>query len=152
MSHADPIALDAAAKDALVDAARAIQPRAYAPYSRFHVGAAILTRSGRVHLGVNVENASYPVGCCAERNAIGAAHTAGDCDAIAVAVTTDAPLPVMPCGMCSQALFELSPDLIVIAAGRDAGRREVRIRDVLPYAYQGEGLEVRPARAGEGEP
>ena len=142
-------ALDQATLDALVAAARAVQPRAYAPYSRFHVGAAILTRSGRMHLGVNVENASYPVGCCAERNAIGAAHTAGDSDAIAVAVTTDAPLPVMPCGMCSQALFELSPELVVTAEGRDGARREVRIKDVLPFAYQGEGLEVRPTRAPE---
>lgn len=132
--------LSQADKDALVAAARAVQHRAYAPYSGFHVGAALLTRDGKVHCGVNVENASYPVGACAERIAIGAAFTAGDRDIIAVAVATDAPIPVMPCGMCSQALFEVSPDLLVIASGAGDQRREVRVRDVLPFAYQGEGL------------
>jgi len=136
--------LDPSTKDALVAAARAVQGNAYAPYSRFHVGAAILTRSGRTHLGVNVENASYPVGCCAERMAIGAAFSAGDSDAIAVAVATSADTPVMPCGMCSQALFELSRDILVIASDKHDVRREAYVRDVLPFAYQGEGLETGP--------
>jgi len=145
--NAQPVTLDQAQKDALVAAARAVQARAYAPYSSFHVGSALLTRSGRVHLGVNVENASYPVGMCAERAAIGAAFTAGDSDVIAVAVATDADTPVMPCGMCSQALFELSPTLLVIASGQGDVRREAAIADVLPFAYQGEGLAVRPRGA-----
>ncbi len=132
--------LSQADKDALVATARAVQGNAYAPYSKFHVGAAILTKSGRVHVGVNVENASYPVGCCAERIAIGAAFAAGDHEAIAVAVATDADIPVMPCGMCAQALYELSADLLVVASGKGDVRREVVMRDVLPYAYQGEGL------------
>jgi len=139
--------IDQAQKDALVAAARAVQMKAYAPYSGFHVGAALLTRSGRVHVGVNVENASYPVSCCAERTAIGAAFTAGDSEVVAVAVTTDADMPVMPCGMCAQALFELSPDLLVIAAGQGDLRKEAVMRDVLPFAYRGEGLETRPARS-----
>ena len=136
--------LDAAQKDALVAAARTIKPRAYAPYSRFHVGSALLTRGGHHHLGVNVENASYPVGSCAERNAIGAAVTAGDADCIAVAVSTDADTPVMPCGMCAQALFELNPDRWIIAEDNHGHRREARVRDVLPFAYQGEGLDRGP--------
>lgn len=136
--------LDVAQKEALVAAARAVKPRAYAPYSRFHVGSALLSKSGRHHLGVNVENASYPVGCCAERTAIGAAVTAGDADCIAVAVSTDADTPVMPCGMCAQALFELNPDLWIIAEDKHGQRREARVRDVLPFAYQGEGLERGP--------
>ncbi|HRE92186.1 MAG TPA: cytidine deaminase [Myxococcota bacterium] len=144
MSQADEGGVDGqltgAIKDELVAAARAIKPRAYAPYSGFHVGSALLARSGARHLGVNVENASYPVGSCAERNAIGAAVTAGDADCIAVAVSTDADTPVMPCGMCAQALFELNPDLWVIAEDRHGNRREARIRDALPFAYQGEGL------------
>ena len=142
-----PVQLDQAQKDALVAAARAVQHKAYAPYSHFHVGSALLTRGGRVHVGANVENASYPVSQCAERTAIGAAFTAGDSDVIAVAVATDADTPVMPCGMCAQALFELSPTLLVIASGKGDVRREAPIADVLPYAYQGEGLAVRP-RAG----
>jgi len=140
----DPV-LTPAAKDALVLAARAVQMRAYAPYSKFHVGAAILTRSGAVHVGVNVENASYPVGCCAERIAIGAAYSAADSDAIAVAVATSADTPVMPCGMCAQALYELSRDMLVIASDVNDTRREAYVRDVLPYAYQGEGLVSGPA-------
>lgn len=147
MHHAPPAPLDQAQKDTLVAAARAVQHRAYAPYSRFHVGAALLTREGRVYLGVNVENASYPVGQCAERTAIGAAYTAGDSDIVAVAVATDADTPVMPCGMCAQALFELSKTLIVIASGKGDVRREAAIAEVLPYAYQGEGLAVRPRGA-----
>lgn len=138
--------IDQAAKDSLVAAARAVKPRAYAVYSGFHVGSALLTRSGRVHVGVNVENASYPVGACAERIAIGAAFTAGDADCIAVAVSTDADTPVMPCGMCSQALYELNPDLWIIAEDKHGHRREARVRDVLPFAYQGEGLEKKPVR------
>lgn len=133
-------ALSDADKDALVAAAVAVKPRAYAPYSGFFVGSALLTRGGRHHLGVNVENASYPVGSCAERNAIGAAVTAGDADCVAVAVATDADTPVMPCGMCSQALFELNPDLQVIAVDRHGHRKEARVRELLPFAYQGEGL------------
>lgn len=135
--------LTAAEKDDLLAAALAVKPRAYAPYSGFHVGSALLSRTGRIHLGVNVENASYPVGVCAERVAIGAAVTAGDADIIAVAVATDADTPVMPCGMCSQALFELSPDLLVIAVDKHGHRREASIRQVLPFAYQGEGLEKK---------
>lgn len=146
----DPIAptfegdrLAPASEDALVAAALSVKPRAYAPYSGFHVGSALLSRSGRVHLGVNVENASYPVGICAERTAIGAAVTAGDADIVAVAVATDATTPVMPCGMCSQALFEVSPELVVVAVDKFGQRRRARIREVLPFAYQGEGLDMK---------
>ena len=138
------VTVDEATRDALVRAARKIMFRAYAPYSNFHVGAAILTRSGAVHLGVNVENASYPVGACAERMAIGAAYTAGDSDAIAIAVATDAPTPVMPCGMCAQALFEVSPQILIIASGHGDVRAEARVSDILPHAYHGEGLHFGP--------
>lgn len=127
----------------LIAAAVAVKPRAYAPYSGFHVGAAILTPKGHTHVGVNVENASYPVGVCAERTAIGALRTAGDEGARVVVVATDSETPVMPCGMCSQALFELDSDLLVIAVSRDGETREASIREILPYAYQGEGLTKR---------
>jgi cytidine deaminase len=129
---------------ALLDAARAVRLNAYAPYSRFRVGAALLAKSGALYKGVNVENASYPVGCCAERHAIAALWTAGEREAVAVAVVTDADVPVLPCGMCAQALFELNPDLIVVAqAGAGGPTRELTMREILPHAYQGEGLERR---------
>lgn len=105
------------------DAARAlfaqaaeIRKNAYAPYSGFTVGAALLTKSGKVYLGVNTECAAYPVGCCAERNAIGAAMTAGEREFSAVAICgRHENEPCFPCGMCRQMLAELkNPDLQVI--------------------------------------
>lgn len=122
--------------DRLVQLARDVRERAYAPYSRFHVGAALLTRGGAVHLGVNVENAAYPSGLCAERCAIGAAVTAGDRDLVAVAIVGGAQL-AYPCGMCRQALVELSPDIRVILATTDPATPpvEVSLRALLPHAF-----------------
>lgn len=95
----------------LVDAAVAARERAYAPYSKFKVGAALRLRDGRVVTGVNVENASYGLSVCAERNAVAAAVLAGagPKDVIAVAVTADSDGPVSPCGACRQVLAEFAP-------------------------------------------
>jgi len=139
-------------KQALVTAARAIQPRAHAPYSHFDVGAAVRAASGKVYLGVNVENASYPVGTCAERVAIGAAVTAGETRLVAVAVATDAPRAVFPCGMCAQALHEHGPGLLVLAQGADGVVREATLDKILPYAYSGEGLAEVATAAGAAPP
>lgn len=125
----------------LVARALAVRVYAHAPYSRFHVGAALRTRSGRVFVGVNVENASYPVGCCAERTALGTAITEGERDFDLVVVATSAPVPVMPCGMCSQALNEFAPDARIIAVTVAGQRKEALVKDLLPFAFHGEGLE-----------
>lgn len=130
-------------EDALIAAALAIRERAHAPYSGFKVGSALRTTDGQVFLGVNVENASYPVGCCAERTALGAAVTAGAKGFDLVIVATDAPVAVMPCGMCSQALHELAREARVIAVTTGGLRREVPVRELLPFAYAGEGLVGR---------
>lgn len=135
-------------KAALVDAARQIQDRAYAPYSHFKVGSALLGASGKTYLGVNVENASYPVGMCAERAAIGQAITAGETSFVAVAVATDAPHAVFPCGMCAQALREHGPGMLVLAQGADRSVREATLDKILPYAYAGEGLVEVAVAAG----
>lgn len=127
----------------LVAAALAIRARAHAPYSRFAVGAALRASDGRVFLGVNVENASFPVGCCAERTALGTAVTEGASGFDLVVVATDAPVAVMPCGMCSQALYELARDARVIAVTTGGLRREAQVRELLPFAYDGEGLVQR---------
>lgn len=132
------------AKAELMRAARDVQRFAYAPYSKFFVGSALLASSGKVYLGVNVENASYPVACCAERSAIGAAVTAGERSFVAVAVATDAPSAVFPCGMCAQALRELGPALLVLAAGKDGVVAEAPLSAILPHAYAGEGLAAQP--------
>jgi len=135
-----PAAVDAT-DEALIELALSVRERAYAPYSRFLVGAVLRATSGRIYLGVNVENASYPVGCCAERTALGAAVTAGDTTFDLVVVATSAPIAVMPCGMCSQALNEFAPDARIIAVTTGGLRREAKVSDLLPFAYKGEGLE-----------
>ena len=128
----DPVAPHLAALRAAADEAMA---RAYAPYSRFHVGAALLTADAQVVAGCNVENAAYPSGICAERGAVAAAVAAGHRRFIAVYISTAAETPTPPCGMCRQVLAEFGLDLAVIA--RTAGGREARwsLRDLLPAPF-----------------
>jgi cytidine deaminase len=133
--HPDQVELTPEQRE-LVAAARAAAGLAYAPYSRFAVGAAVLASSGRVYTGCNVENASHPVTLCAERNAVGTAVAAGDGQIVAVAVASPPPDldDLTPCGMCRQFLVEFGPDVIVIA--RQGGAWTVRrIGDLLPGAF-----------------
>jgi cytidine deaminase len=114
-------------------AAREARDRAYAPYSSFRVGAAVLA-NGRVFAGCNVENASFPVGICAERGAMAAAVAAGCRDLEAVLVM--GPRPVAPCGMCRQALAEFNPHAAVLIAGADEGADvETSIDALLPQPF-----------------
>ncbi len=126
---------DDARLDALVAAAADARERAYAPYSRFKVGAAVLTESGRVHVGVNVENASYPCGMCAEQSAVSAAVTSGDRGIDAVAVVTDAVEPAAPCGICRQTLYEFNPGMTVVLANTAGARRVHRLSDLMPHGF-----------------
>ncbi len=123
------------ALDRLVAAARAALPNAYAPYSGFHVGAAVLGASGAIHAGCNVENASYPVSLCAERGAIAAAVAAGERALSAVAVVTAQGDPCPPCGMCRQALSEFGPDLDVVLVAADGRIVRTRLSTLLPDAF-----------------
>ncbi len=119
---------------ALVDAARAARDRAYAPYSEFRVGAAVLA-GGRVFAGANLENASYGLTLCAERVAVAAAAMAGArrIDAVAVASGTSPPTP--PCGMCLQTLAEFArPSLPVVLAG-SRGAVETTLGALLPHGF-----------------
>ena len=114
-----------AAERRLWERARAAAALAYAPYSGLRVGAALATVAGAAFSGVNVENASYPVGLCAERAALAAAVTAGERRFAALAVATDSGAPILPCGACLQALAEFGElDVVVRAAGepRSAAR------------------------------
>jgi cytidine deaminase len=128
----------------LVDAARRAMDRAYAPYSRFRVGAAVLA-GGNVHIGANVENASYPLGVCAERNAVAAAVIAGDREIVAVAVATDEDEPKPPCGGCRQVLNEFGPTMRVISEGANGKRGDWSLPALLPNAFGPEDLGVERA-------
>lgn len=122
--------------------AKAAQPRAYAPYSKFKVGAAV-RMSGQIFDGVNVENASYPVCVCAERNAIAAAVAAGAHELEAVAVCTDASPPSSPCGACRQVLLEFARDpgsVAVVAINPRGERRTWTLAELLPDAFSGKEL------------
>ena len=118
----------------LVAAATRFRENAYAPYSRFAVGAALLARSGRVYGGVNVENASYPVGICAERAAIARAVTDGERAFDALAIVADSLDVCAPCGMCRQMLMEFPIERIILA--NTAGDlRVLAPEELLPLAF-----------------
>ena len=130
----DRPALDEGALEGLVEAARAVREQAYAPYSRFAVGAALLA-GGRVFTGVNVENASYPISVCAERNAVAAMVAAGGRRVDAVAVVTDGDTPTPPCGGCRQCLWEFGPEAVVLAVTLKGERARWPLAELLPHAF-----------------
>ena len=118
----------------LLSAARAVRSNAYAPYSGFSVGAAVLAASGRIYVGCNVENASYGATLCAERSAVTALIAGGDRELSAVAVFTDAPELAMPCGLCRQVLYEFGPHAVVIV-GNPRQQRELPLHALLPEPF-----------------
>jgi cytidine deaminase len=121
----------------LVRAAASAREGAVAPYSKFKVGAALLTRSGEIVAGANVESASYGLTCCAERVALFHALTTGQKDFVAIAVVARAPGGPMPCGACRQLLAEYAPKAKVWVADSRALRRvrEFQVRELLPAAF-----------------
>jgi len=119
----------------LADRARAARKRAYAPYSRFLVGAALEADDGRVFAGCNVENASYPVGTCAERVALGHAVVSGARAFTRIAIVTSGAVPAPPCGMCRQALAEFGRKLEVMSIGTNGESVVWRLRDLLPASF-----------------
>lgn len=121
--------------DRLVAAARAARERAHAPYSGLRVGAALLDAAGNVHAGCNVENASYGLTICAERNAAARAVAEGAPAPVAVAIVSSRREPLLPCGACRQVLSELAPDAWVVCVGEDGTRLVRRLEDLLPDAF-----------------
>jgi len=125
-----------AALQALVAAARAARLHAYAPYSRFAVGAALRDELGRVHRGANIENAAYPEGLCAEAAALAHLVLAGGRRITAVAVVAEAPEPVTPCGGCRQKLREFAAlDTPVWCADGDEVRLRSTVGALLPHSF-----------------
>ena len=108
--------------------------RAYAPYSNFRVGAALLGSDGSVTEGCNVENAAYPAGICAERAALAAAVARGVRGFRAITIVTSAGEPTPPCGMCRQALIEFTPELEIVSVTRSGKEARWVLSDLLPQA------------------
>ena len=126
----------------LLEAARRVRENAYAPYSRFKVGAALRTASGALHVGCNVENVAYPEGTCAEAGAIAAMCAAGDRDIAEVAVVADSPAPVPPCGGCRQKLAEFAgPDVRVTLATTSGKTLTMTVAELLPGAFTADHME-----------
>jgi|SRR5579859_3170916 len=123
--------------DKLVDAAKAAMQRAYAPYSKFHVGAALEAEDGTVFTGCNVENASFGGTICAERTAVVTAVAAGKKKFRRIVVVSDAKEPVAPCGMCRQFLAEFGTGLSVVSVGSDGTTKSWTLAELLPSAFTG---------------
>lgn len=122
--------------DSLFRDALDARERAYAPYSNFQVGAALLFEDGRVYKGCNVENASYGLSMCAERNAIGQAVGARAGKVRAVAIVADSEIPCPPCGMCRQVIAEFAPpDVPVRTRNLKGVERQYTVRELLPDAF-----------------
>jgi cytidine deaminase len=127
--------------DRLREAAFAAMARAYAPYSEFPVGAALLTADGSVVAGCNVENAAYPSGICAERGAVMAAVAAGHRAFRLLVLATEADEPAPPCGACRQVLVEFAPRLPVVSVNRDGEVRRWTMAELLPSPFVPASLE-----------
>ena len=119
----------------LVAAALSARNQAYAPYSKFLVGAALLSEDVRIFTGCNVENASYGLTICAERNAVFAAVAAGCRTFTHIVIATDTPQPTPPCGACRQVLFEFSPNLIIGLATPAGLQSRHTLGELLPGAF-----------------
>ena len=127
--------LDATKKLALVAAAKDARENAYARYSGFKVGAALLTRSGETFTGSNVENASYGATICAERVAVFKAVSEGHKEFDAIAVVADTAAPIPPCGMCRQVMAEFGSDLVVVMANCAGDTKQMTVGDLMPESF-----------------
>ena len=127
----------------LARAAREASRRAYCPYSKFRVGAAVLSGSGEIAAGCNVENASYGLTICAERNAVFQAVARGQTAIRAVAVYTPTATPTAPCGACRQVLNEFGPDAVVLCVCDGPDSIRATLSDLLPRSFGPKNLEPR---------
>ena len=134
----------------LVDAARDASQRAYCPYSQFIVGAAVLTEGGDVFGGCNVENASYGLTICAERNAVFQAVARGRRIVLAIVVYTPTAVPTAPCGACRQVLNEFGPDAVIHCVCDGPESIRARLSDLLPQAFGPKNLAAATSESSLG--
>lgn len=120
----------------LIKKAQEARLKAYAPYSKFLVGAALLTKKGKVYTGVNVESASYGLTVCAERVAVFKAVAQGNCHFKKIAIVTDTEKPKSLCGACLQVLSEFAEDLEIVCATLKGKKARYRLRELLPKAFK----------------
>ena len=144
MPDAPSPGLSASEREALFKAACLAMDRAHAPYSRFHVGAAVLDMQGRIHAGCNVENAAYPQGVCAEAGALSAMVLAGGNQVRAVLVVGQGEGLVTPCGGCRQKIREFAaPDTLILIADPSHVRASFTLDQLLPHSFGPDHLAVR---------
>ena len=125
----------------LIEEAKKAREMAYVPYSKFQVGAALLTGDGRVYRGCNIENAAYSMCNCAERTALFKAYSEGERDFTMMAVIADSDRPVTPCGACRQVISELCPkDMVVICTNLNGDVTQTTVEALLPGAFSKEDL------------
>ncbi|WIF94204.1 cytidine deaminase [Caminicella sporogenes] len=127
-------------KKLLIKKALEVKENAYAPYSGFKVGAAVLTESGKIYTGCNIENASYTPTICAERTAISKAVSEGERKIVAIAVTGDSEW-TYPCGVCRQVIREFGEDVTVIVVKSEDEYREYSLKELLPFSFGPENLK-----------
>ena len=126
----------------LILQAKLARERAYAPYSKFKVGAALLTKRGKIYLGCNIENAAYGLSNCAERTALFKAYSAGEKDFAMLAIVAATERPVPPCGACRQVLWELCfPEMPVILTNLKGDIRETTVQELLPGAFSSRDIK-----------
>ena len=126
--------------DHLIEQAKEALKDAYAPYSGFKVGAALLSRSGRIYSAGNIENAASGAGICAERAALARAIASGEREFEAIAIVGNAVEPVSPCGICRQSLIEFGEDIVVIMSNAKGDALTATVSDLLPKAFTGKCL------------
>lgn len=125
----------------MIAMAKEVMQRAYAPYSRFQVGAALLAKDGRVFLGCNVENASFGATICAERTAVTKAVSEGVREFEKIAIVASSGEYAAPCGICRQVLYEFMPEGNVVLWSKDEGELETPLRSLLPMGFRGEDIK-----------
>lgn len=125
------------ANNELIEEAALIREKAYVPYSKFKVGAALKTKSGKIYTGCNIENAAYPVGCCAERVAIFKAISEGEKEFTDIAVVANTDGPVSPCGSCRQVMSEFFDESVTIHLSNTNGDMSiVTMEELLPFSFK----------------
>ena len=119
----------------LIEKAKKVRQNAYAPYSQFKLGSAILTRDGKIYTGANVENSSYGLTVCAERTALYCAVSQGERDFVKIALVSDRENPATPCGACCQVLSEFNPNMEIICANLEGVVKKFSLGKLLPSPF-----------------